>query len=268
MECEDGSVYIGQTEDLRQRWQQHYSGKGGRWTKGHPPIRVVHWEMLPSREKSVEREKWLKTGYGRKWLKEQIAATSARTQTGDPVHAKVEGRDPGLPKHIADVFPDRFEESELGEIPEGWAVGSILNQAKLLSGGTPKTENCDYWDGEILWASAKDVSQCGQTFLVKTERTITQKGLQESATQLIPAFCAVVIARDATTGRMVMVGRKMAMNQTCYALASTTDRHSPSTVTCGTRWTTWCTRRTVRFLIQSPRIRSLIQRLFSRQCRC
>ena len=35
----------------------------------------------------------------------------------DPVRAKAEGRDPGLPKHIADLFPDRFEESELGEIP-------------------------------------------------------------------------------------------------------------------------------------------------------
>src|SRR6266480_2442687 len=35
----------------------------------------------------------------------------------DPVRAKAEGRDPGLPKPLADLFPDRFEESELGEIP-------------------------------------------------------------------------------------------------------------------------------------------------------
>ena len=38
----------------------------------------------------------------------------------DPVRAKMEGRDTGLPKHIADLFPDRLVESELGEIPEGW----------------------------------------------------------------------------------------------------------------------------------------------------
>jgi type I restriction enzyme, S subunit len=43
----------------------------------------------------------------------------------DPVHAKAEGRDPGLPKHIADLFPDRFEDSDLGEIPAGWEVGKI-----------------------------------------------------------------------------------------------------------------------------------------------
>ena len=43
----------------------------------------------------------------------------------DPVRAKAEGRDPGLPKEIVDLFPDRFEESELGEIPAGWEVGTF-----------------------------------------------------------------------------------------------------------------------------------------------
>ena len=40
----------------------------------------------------------------------------------DPVRAKAEGRDTGLPGHIADLFPDRLVDSELGEIPEGWAA--------------------------------------------------------------------------------------------------------------------------------------------------
>ncbi len=38
----------------------------------------------------------------------------------NPVRAKAEGREPGLPKEIADIFPDSFQESELGEIPKGW----------------------------------------------------------------------------------------------------------------------------------------------------
>ncbi len=41
----------------------------------------------------------------------------------DPVRAKSAGRDPGLPKPIADLFPDGFEDSELGEIPAGWKAG-------------------------------------------------------------------------------------------------------------------------------------------------
>ena len=40
----------------------------------------------------------------------------------DPVRAKRAGRDTGLPKHLADLFPDRMVDSELGEIPEGWEV--------------------------------------------------------------------------------------------------------------------------------------------------
>jgi type I restriction enzyme, S subunit len=43
----------------------------------------------------------------------------------DPVRAKAEGRDPGLPKHIADLFSDRFGSSELGKIPAGWRVAAL-----------------------------------------------------------------------------------------------------------------------------------------------
>ena len=140
----------------------------------------------------------------------------------DPVRAKVEGRDLSLPQHLADLFPDSFEDSELGEIPRGWTVGPILDHARLMSGGTPKTDRPEYWGGTISWASAKDVSQSNGSILVDTERTITPRGLDESATQMIPAFSSVVVARGATTGRMVLFGREMAMNQTCYALATTT----------------------------------------------
>lgn len=139
----------------------------------------------------------------------------------DPVRAKTEGRDTGLPAHIATLFPDSFDDSELGEIPKGWAIGPLLEQARLLSGGTPKTDRVEYWEGgDILWASAKDVSQSSQTFLISTDRNITRLGLEQSATQLIPKFATVVVARGATTGRMVIFGREMAMNQTCYALVS------------------------------------------------
>ena len=43
----------------------------------------------------------------------------------DPVRAKAEGRDPGLPKQIDDLFPDSFEDSQLGEIPEGWDLATL-----------------------------------------------------------------------------------------------------------------------------------------------
>src|SRR3569833_1416588 len=52
----------------------------------------------------------------------------------DPVRAKAERRDPGLPKPLADLFPDSFEDSELGEIPKGWEVKSLDDVADFLNG--------------------------------------------------------------------------------------------------------------------------------------
>lgn len=49
----------------------------------------------------------------------------------DPVRAKAEGRDTGLPSDIADLFPDSFEESELGEIPTGWEEATLTDVASL-----------------------------------------------------------------------------------------------------------------------------------------
>ncbi len=53
----------------------------------------------------------------------------------DPVRAKAEGRDPGLPKHIADLFPDRFVESALGKIPAGWGVDVLDQFTEFVLGG-------------------------------------------------------------------------------------------------------------------------------------
>jgi len=139
----------------------------------------------------------------------------------DPVRAKLDGRKPArLDKATAELFPNSFQDSPLGHIPKGWETGSILRQADLLSGGTPKTDVPAYWCGDVPWASAKDVSQCGEAFLISTERTITKKGVDESSTKMMPAKTTVVVARGATTGRLTMFGHAMAMNQTCYGLRS------------------------------------------------
>jgi type I restriction enzyme S subunit len=49
----------------------------------------------------------------------------------DPVRAKAEGRDPSLPKDIAELFPDSFKGSEMGEIPKGWKVGTLADFSTL-----------------------------------------------------------------------------------------------------------------------------------------
>jgi len=58
-----------------------------------------------------------------------------------PVRAKAEGRDTGLPKQIADLFPDSFEDSEKGEIPKGWKVGRFEDAFDLVMGQSPPGES-------------------------------------------------------------------------------------------------------------------------------
>jgi type I restriction enzyme S subunit len=52
----------------------------------------------------------------------------------DPVRAKAEGRPTGLPSEISDLFPDSFEDSELGEIPSGWRISNLADFIHLDSG--------------------------------------------------------------------------------------------------------------------------------------
>ena len=68
LECADGSFYKGQTKDFAVRLEQHKNGEVS-WTAKHLPVRPVHWEVVRTREEAVEREKYLKGGKGREWLK-------------------------------------------------------------------------------------------------------------------------------------------------------------------------------------------------------
>jgi predicted 3-demethylubiquinone-9 3-methyltransferase (glyoxalase superfamily) len=85
IKCDDGSLYIGQTDDLKQRWQEHVAGRGAEWTKKHKPQYIAHHEIYPTRDEAVKREKKLKTGFGRKWLKREIEAGRARQAGGTPL---------------------------------------------------------------------------------------------------------------------------------------------------------------------------------------
>ena len=56
----------------------------------------------------------------------------------DPVRAKAEGREPeGMPAEVADLYPSEFEDTELGEMPKGWKVGTVVEGFDLLMGQSP-----------------------------------------------------------------------------------------------------------------------------------
>jgi type I restriction enzyme S subunit len=135
----------------------------------------------------------------------------------DPVRAKAEGRAPGLSEPIADLFPDCFEDSELGEIPAGWRVQPFADTVEIIGGGTPKTSVSEYWNGDIPWFSVVDAPSDSDMWVVDTEKKITQEGVAHSSTRLLPVGTTIISARG-TVGRVALVGVPMTMNQSCYGL--------------------------------------------------
>lgn len=141
----------------------------------------------------------------------------------EPVRAKIEGRWqrgqslPGLPAHLYDLFPDRLVDSVLGDIPEGWEIGSFSDAIEIIGGGTPKTAVSEYWNGDIPWFSVVDTPASGDVFVVQTEKSITPAGLNGSSARLINKGTTIISARG-TVGNLAITGCDMTFNQSCYAL--------------------------------------------------
>lgn len=82
---------------------------------------------------------------------------------------------------VAAMFPSTMQESDLGNIPNGWIVSEIGKEVTVVGGATPSTRNNEFWDGGIVnWATPKDLSNLREKVLIETERKITEEGLKKS----------------------------------------------------------------------------------------
>jgi type I restriction enzyme S subunit len=136
----------------------------------------------------------------------------------DPVRAKAEGRDTGLPPHIAALFPDSFEDSELGEIPKGWNVKPVGDLAVVAGGTTPSTKEPAYWEGGMhAWATPKDLARLSVPVLLDTERRITDAGLAQIGSGLLPKG-TVLLSSRAPIGYLAVAEIPVAINQGFIAM--------------------------------------------------
>ena len=104
------------------------------------------------------------------------------------------------------------------EVPEGWFVSNICRIADILSGGTPQKVVSEYWEnGVIPFFGPTDYR--GDIFQIETIDHITQNGLNHCASSLFEEGTIIITARG-SIGKLVILGKPMAMNQSCYALQS------------------------------------------------
>ena len=95
----------------------------------------------------------------------------------------------------------------------------FTNAVQVLGGGTPKTGNESYWNGEIPFFTPKDT---GSLYVLSTEKRLSEAGLSNCNSRLYPVNTVFVTARE-TVGKLALAGCPMAMNQSCYALVSNGD---------------------------------------------
>ena len=70
--CDDGSFYKGITNDLTGRISAHIKGRGAEHTKKHKPIKLVYCEAFETEKEAAAKERFLKSGSGREWLKQNL----------------------------------------------------------------------------------------------------------------------------------------------------------------------------------------------------
>jgi len=71
LSLKDKKLYIGWTDDLKNRLNLHNKGLVNS-TKNRGPFKLIYYEACLSKNKAIKREKSLKTGFGRKYLKNRI----------------------------------------------------------------------------------------------------------------------------------------------------------------------------------------------------
>ena len=128
----------------------------------------------------------------------------------DSVRAKAEGRPTGLSKEISDLFPDSFEDSELGEIPKGWTINKIKDLGKVICGKTPPTKDKENYGDGFNFITIPDMHD--QVFVLESSKTVTEKGTKTLKGKLLPEK-TICVSCIATPGLTVIIDKPSFTNQ-------------------------------------------------------
>lgn len=101
----------------------------------------------------------------------------------DPVRAKQRGVAPtGMDEATAALFPDSFEDSALGPVPNRWQIRPLSELCEsVFSGGTPDTRRSEFWSGDLRWFSSGETRE---VVIIETEKRINALAVQNSSTRL------------------------------------------------------------------------------------
>ena len=98
------------------------------------------------------------------------------------------------------------------EIPEGWVWCRLGEIGEIIGGGTPSTSVEEYWNGEVSWITPADLSNYSNKYITRGKRNITQLGLENSSTTLIPKG-GILFSTRAPIGYVAIADKPLSTNQ-------------------------------------------------------
>lgn len=103
----------------------------------------------------------------------------------------------------------------IGEIPEDWDARPIKSSFVIISGATPKSDNPDYWDGDVVWVTPADY-KFEDKYITNGKRNISQAGYDSCGTTLVPAG-SIVFSKRAPIGTVAITSCSLCTNQGCLS---------------------------------------------------
>ena len=129
----------------------------------------------------------------------------------DPVRAKAEGLEPqAMDAPTAALFPDSFEESELGLVPKGWRVGTVADLGEVICGKTPPTSQPENYGDDVPFITIPDMH--GRLLVTSTNRSLSLLGAETQKKKYLPVG-SVCVSCIATPGLVVRVTSDAQTNQ-------------------------------------------------------
>jgi len=120
-----------------------------------------------------------------------------------------------------------FKNSELGKIPVDFEVVEFSAICDTSGGGTPNTENDDYWGGEVEWLTPKEVTTLETPVVYNTERKLSKEGLENTSAKLMPKKSILLASRGTgTVGELGINRVPMSTNQGFICLNPNSDIQS------------------------------------------
>lgn len=113
----------------------------------------------------------------------------------------------------------------MGNLPKEWKVNQLKHHFKIVGGSTPKSDQEEYWDGDITWVTPSDLSKLSSFSINNSQRKITSAGLSSCGSTLVPAG-SIVLSTRAPIGSIAFAEEELCTNQGCKSLVPDAETNS------------------------------------------